>query len=230
MFLKERLKGENMKNILFKDFGVFLNTDKMEQYEVNKVIIFKDGEEKIIANYFLDNFKDYQAEINGEIKRKIKKELTANYNFVVKSEEQNSWNDKTQYTLYINGELNNYNFIGLELSGEQLNVKYSINDVLCSQCIGWNQKASNKAKYKDFEEAYKKINLYTIDNAEMEEFIKDLLKAYKQYKKAKETEKTYTCEDYKKMSLSSGTSKSENITMLKNNGFDVEGLSDEKEE
>lgn len=218
-----------MKSILFKDFGVFLNTNNMEQYEINKVVIFAEGQEKIIANYFLDNFKGYQTEINGEIKRKLKKDLTANYNFVVKSETQNSWNDKTQYTLYINGELNDFKFIGLSLDGEQLQANYMLNGFDCSQCIGWNQKASNKAKYKDFEEAYKKINLYTIDNAEMEKFIKDLLKAFKQYKKAKEIEKTYTWADYKKMSLSSGTSESENITMLKNNGFDVEGLNDEKE-
>ena len=210
-----------MENILFKDFGTFLNTTNGEQYEIKQVYVFKDKQVKMIANYFLDNFKNYRFIINGEIKRKLKIDLLSNYNFVVKSESQSSWNDKTQYDLYINGDVNNYNFINLSLIGEQLQANYTLNGFNCSQCIGWNQKASNKAKYKDFEEAYKKINLYTIDNAEMEKFIKNLLKAYKSYKKAKEIEKTYTVEDYLKMSLSSGTTEEENKTILKNNGFIV---------
>lgn len=210
-----------MRNVLFKDFGTFLNTEKGEQYEINKVIIFKDNQEKMIANYFLDNFKNYQFEVNGEIKRKLKKDLTSNYNFVVKSNEQSSWNDKTQYTLYINGDLNNYKFEKLSLHGEQLQADYKINNFECNQCIGWNQKESNKEKYHNFEEAYKKINMYSIDNENMEQYIKDLLKIYKKYKKAKETEKTYTEKDYLKMSLSSGTTEEENKTILKNNGFEV---------
>lgn len=210
-----------MENILFKDFGTFLNTTSGEQYEIKQVYVFKDKQIKMIANYFLDNFKNYQFIINGEIKRKLKIDLSLNYNFVVKSENQSSWNDKTQYDLYINGNINDYNFINLSLIGEQLQANYTLNGFNCSQCIGWNQKASNKAKYKDFEEAYKKINLYTIDNAEMEKFIKNLLKAYKSYKKAKEIEKTYTAADYLKMSLSSGTTEEENKTILKNNGFMV---------
>ena len=210
-----------MENILFKDFGTFLNTTNGEQYEIKQVYVFKDKQVKMISNYFLDNFKNYQFIINGEIKRKLKIDLLLNYNFVVKSEKQDSWNNKTQYDLYINGDINNYNFIGLSLIGEQLLANYTLNGFKCSQCIGWNQKASNKAKYKDFEEAYKKINLYTIDNAEMENIIKDLLKAYKNYKKAKEIEKTYTEADYLKMSLSSGTTEEENKTILKNNGFIV---------
>ena len=210
-----------MENILFKDFGTFLNTTSGEQYEIKQVYVFKDNQVKMIANYFLDNFKDYKFKINGDIKRKLKIDLSLTYNFVVKSENQSSWNDKTQYNLYINGDLNGYNFIDLSLIGEQLQANYTLNGYKCGQCIGWNQKASNKAKYKDFEEAYKKINLYTIDNAEMEHFIKDLLKAYKNYKKAKEIEKTYTAADYKKMSLSSGTSEEENKIILNNNGFEV---------
>lgn len=210
-----------MRNVLFKDFGTFLNTEKGEQYEVNKVVIFKEGQEKIIANYFLDNFKNYQFEVNGEIKRKLKKDLTLDCNFVVKSEEQSSWNDKTQYTLYINGDLNNYKFEKITLTGEQLIINYKVNGFDCSHCIGWNQKESNKLKYHDFDDAYKKINLYTIDNENMETYIKDLLKIYKKYKKAKETEKTYTEKDYLKMSLVSGTDETENKTMLKNNGFEV---------
>ena len=39
--------------------------------------------------------------------------------------------------------------------------------------------------------------------------------------KAKEIEKTYTAQDYKKMSLSSGTTEEENKTMLRNNGFEI---------
>lgn len=211
-----------MKNILFKNFGTFTNTENGEQYEINQVVIFKDNQEKIIANYFLDNFKEsYQFEYFGEVKRKLKKDLTANYNFVVKSESQSSWNDKTQYILYINGDLNKYNFVGLNLYGEQLVLEYMLNGAKCSHCIGWNQKESNQAKYKEFEEAYKKINYYTLDNANMEKYIKDLKKAYNHYKKAKEIEKTYTATDYKKMSLSSGTTEEENKKMLKNNGFNI---------
>jgi hypothetical protein len=211
-----------MENILFKDFGTFLNTSKGEQYEIKKVVIFKDNQEKIIANYFLDNFKnDYQFKINGDINRKLKIDLSLNTNFVVKSEKQDSWNDKTQYDLYLNGDLNNYIFNNLALEGKQLNIKYSVNGFNCSHCIGWNQKESNNAKYKKFDEAYKKINSYSLDNEEMEENIKNLLKTYREYKKAKEIEKTYTAEDYKKMSLSSGTSEEENQTMLKNNGFEI---------
>ena len=217
-----------MKNILFKEWGTHLNTANGEQYEINKVVIFEEGQEKVIANYFIDNFKEYKVEILGDVKRKLKKDLQANYNFVVKSEEQVFYKDNTQYTLYINGTLNNYIFVGLELNGEMLNLKYGINGALCSQCIGWNQKKSNKAKYKDFDTTYKKINGYTIDSQEMEKNIKDLMKAYKEYKKAKEEEKGYTWEDYKKMTLSSGTTKAENITMLKNNGLDVEGLENEE--
>lgn len=217
-----------MKNLLFKNFGVFLNTKDEEQYEINNVVIFQDNKEKIIANNFIENFKNYQFEINGDIKRKLKKDLTAKINFVVKSEKQDNWNGKTQYTLYINGDLNHYKFEKLELLGcGQLVAKYYINSINCNQCIGWNHKESNMAKYTDFKEAYKKIELYTIDNENMEKYIQDLQKAYKKYKKAIEKEKTYTAEDYKKMQLVSGTTYEENITMLKNNGFDVQGIKKE---
>lgn len=213
-----------MKNLLFKDFGTFTNTNNGEQYEINKVIIFKEGKEKIIADYFLDNFSNYQFEYNGDTKRKLRKDLNADYNFVIKSEKQDSWNDRTQYTLYINGDLNDYKFDRLELINDRLEMVYHINALKCSQCIGWNHKESNKTKYKDFEEAYKKINLYTIDNENMEVYIKDLLKQFKKYKKAKEIEESYTADDYKKMQLESGTTKEENLTMLKNNGFDTNGI------
>ena len=214
-----------MKNVLFRDFGTFLNTAKMEQYEINKVVVFEDEKEKVITNYFLDNFSNngYQFEINGEIKRKLSADLKSNINFVVKSDSQNSWNDKTQYTLYINGKLNNFIFIGLELISERLELKYGLNGVVCSQCIGWNNKESNKIRYD--EETIKTIDYLkyfdnTISYKERFEFFS---KQYKKYLKAKEIEKTYTIEDYKKMSLESGTTKEENLTMLKNNGYDIKG-------
>ena len=210
-----------MENILFKDFGTFLNTSKGEQYEIKKVIIFKDNQEKIIANYFLDNFREYQFEINGEINRKLKKDLGTSTNFVIKSEEQSSWNDRTQYNLYINGDLNNYELIGLALEGTQLNIKYILNGFNCSHCIGWNQKESNDLKYHKYEEIYKKLDMYRIGDKDFEDNLKELQKIYKKYVKALEEEKAYTEKDYKKMQLSSGTTEEENKTMLKNNGFEI---------
>ena len=213
-----------MKNLLFKDFGTFLNTNKMEQYEINKVVIFEDEKEKVIANYFLDNFSDYKCEINGDIKRKLKVDLKSDINFVVKSDKQDSWRDGSQYTLYINGKLNNFIFVGLELNGERLDLKYGINGVVCSQCIGWNNKESNKIRYN--EETTKIIDyLKYFDNTESyKEKVDYFNKEYKKYLKAKEKEKTYTTEDYKKMSLASGTTEEENKTMLKNNGYDIKGI------
>lgn len=215
-----------MENLLFKDFGTFLNTSNMEQYEINKVVIFEDGKEKVITNYFLDNFSNnnYQFKINGNIKRKLSIDLKSETNFVVKSEKQDNWCDKTQYTLYINGKLNNFVFIELELIGERLDLKYGINGVNCSQCIGWNNKESNKIRYN--EETTKIVDyLKYFDNTESyKEKVDFFNKEYKKYLKAKEKEKTYTTEDYKKMSLASGTTQEENVTMLKNNGFDIKGL------
>ena len=214
------------KNIIFKDFGTFINTNRGEQYELNKVIIFKDNQIKIIANYFLDNFtNNYQFEFLGDTQRKLKIDLSSNNHFVVKSENQNSWNEKTQYTLFLNGNILNYNLLGLELNGERLDITYNINDCKCSQCIGWNHKESGKIKYHDFNEQLKKINSYSLDyhSSELLENIKELEKITKKYQKIVEIEKTFTAQDYKKMSLESGTTKEENITMLKNNNFDVKG-------
>lgn len=215
-----------MNNLLFKDFGTFLNTSNMEQYEINKVVIFKDNEAKIISKYFLDNFRDYKFVINGEIKRKLKCDFSLNYNFVVKSDYQESWNDKTQYTLYINGDLNNYKLDKLELNGASLDLVYYMNDIKCSQCIGWNNKKSSALEYHDFNEQYKKINSYSLTGRanEVMENIKELEKIVKKYIKAKEEEKALTPNDYKKMSLESGTTKEENVTMLKNNNFDIKGI------
>ena len=83
----------------------------------------------MISNYFLDNFANGQFEFYGETKRKLKIDLSSKTNFVVKSEKQDSWNDKTQYTLYINGAINNYVFVDLELFGERLEAKYKINNI-----------------------------------------------------------------------------------------------------
>lgn len=216
---------ENLKNIIFKDFGTFINTNKGEQYELNKVIIFKDNQVKVIANYFLDNFSNYQFEFLGDTQRKLKIDLTSKNHFVVKSENQSSWNDKTQYTLFLNGDLLDYNLIGLELNGERLDLVYNINGAKCSQCIGWNHKESGLIKYHTFSEQLKNINSYDLDyhSDTLLENIKELEKITKNYIKAKEKEKTYTEQDYKKMSLESGTTKEENLTMLKNNNFDIKG-------
>lgn len=213
-------------NLLFKDFGTFTNTNNHEQYEINKVIIFKDNQEKMIANYFLDNFSNYQFTYYGNTKRKLKKDLTLKENFVIKSEEQNSWNDRTQYTLYINGNINNYQFNGLKLINTQLEACYILNGFDCAQCIGWNQKESNKIKYHELENLTKKIDSFTLEHHPDETLqnIKELEKLTKKYIKIKETEKSYTEKDYKKMQLESGTTKDENITILKNNGLDVKGV------
>ena len=218
------------KNLIFKNFGTFTSTSNGELYELKNVIIFKDNKIKVIANYFLDNFTDYQCEFDGETKRKLKEDLTANYNFVVKSKKQDSWNDKTQYDLYINGDINNYKFKELKLISDRLELCYTLNDSECSQCIGWNHKESNKYKYVEFENAYKKIHSYSLDNESTEQNIKELMQAFKNYKKALEIEKTYTANDYKKMQLESGTTKKENLTMLKNNGLDVAGIENNEEE
>lgn len=210
-----------MENTIFRDFGTFLNTSDSKQYELKNVIVFKDNEIKIIANYFSDNFNDYRFIVKGNISRKLKVDLSSKENFVVKANIQNSWNDKTQYDLYINGDLNNYELIGLKLSGTRLDICYKLNDFDCRQCIGWNHKESGKVKYKEFDETYKKINSYSLDNENMEQNIKDLLSVYRKYKKAIETEKQYTEKDYLKMSLESGTTEEENKTMLKNNGFEI---------
>lgn len=215
-----------MENLLFKDFGTFLNTEKMEQYEINKVVIFEEEQEKVIANYFLDNFSNngYQCKINGEIKRKLSIDLKCETNFVVKSEKQDSWHDKSQYTLYINGKLNNFIFVGLELIGERLDLKYGINGVVCSQCIGWNHKESNKIRYNEEITRICDYLKYFDNTDSYKEKVDYFNKQYKKYLKAKEIEKTYTIEDYKKMQLESGTTKEENLTMLKNNGYDIKGL------
>lgn len=217
---------EKIENLIFKDFGTFTNTNNHEQYEINKVIIFKDGEEKMIANYFLDNFSDYRFTYYGNTKRKLKKDLTSKENFVIKSESQNSWNDRTQYTLYINGDLNDYKFTGLKLVNKQLQACYILNNLNCEQCIGWNQKESNKIKYNELEKLTKKIDSFTLEHHPDETLknIKELEKLTKKYIKVKETEKSYTENDYKKMQLESGTTKEENLTILKNNGLDIGGI------
>lgn len=214
-----------MKNLLFKSFGTFLNTQNMEQYKINNVIIFKENQKKIISNYFLDNMRkqDYQFEINGDIKRKLKIDLSLSYNFVIKSEEQDPWDNVTKYDLYINGDLNNYNFIKLSLIGERLEILYTLNGFECSHCIGWNNKKSQNIKYHTFPELVKKLDSFRLEHhtQEITQDIKELEKIVKEYKKAIDLENTYTEKDYKKMSLSSGTTEEQNKEMLKNNGFEI---------
>ena len=213
-----------MENKLHKNcFGAFLETPK-GIYAIKQVIIFKDNKKLIIANmlivnYFLDNFRDkhYEFEFEGETPRKLKEDLTLKTNFILKSEKQD-------YDLYLNADLVNYEFIGLELIDDRLDITYKINGVKCYQCIGWNHKQSNIYKYNKFEEAYKNIHTYCLEDEGTEQRIKDLMKAYKNYKKWLEIEKTYTVDDYKKMSLYSSTTFEENITMLKNNGYDISGI------
>lgn len=140
-------------NKLYKDFGVYLNVDNNKFYTINNVYIFKDNEIKVVSNYFLDNFKDYEFNFNGEVKKKNKIDLTEKCNFVVKSQNQNSWDSVVRQDLYINGNINNYEFIGLQLNdctkkNERLDLVYKINGIECNHCVGWNNKLSNKVKKK----------------------------------------------------------------------------------
>lgn len=214
---------EEKTNILKKEWGTVLQTSDFKGYSIKDVYIFKDGVIKIKANYFIDNFNlnNYTFEFKGEVKKKNKIDLTSTCNFVIKSSNQDSWRDEVQQDLYINGDLNNYIFNKLDLVDERLEIKYIINGVECSQCIGWNHKESNKIQYGEFKEAYKMLDTFRIDSAEYEENIKNFQKVFKKYKKAKEIEQNYSALDYKKMSLQSGTTEEENKLMLKNNGFEV---------
>ena len=217
------MKEETKTNILKKEWGTILQTHDFKGYKIKKVYIFKDGVIKVIANYFIDNFnlQNYTFEFKGETKKKIKIDLTSDCNFIVKTSEPSSWSDEKEQDLYINGNINNYIFNGLELVGERLELSYTINGSKCSQCIGWNHKKSNAIQYGEFKEAYKMLDTFRIDSIEYEQNIKNFQKVFKKYKKVKEEEKSYTPQDYKKMNLVSGTNEEENKTMLKNNGMEV---------
>ena len=211
-----------MPNVLFQDWDIYLNTSDFKQYAISKVVIFKDNKIKIISKHFLDNFREKRFTINGDVKRKLKEDLSLDYNFVVKNDDKIC--DGTNYTLYINGDLNNYEFDELKLIGDELDIKYYVNGFKCSLCIGWNNKESSKYRYSEFQKAYDDIKTYNIDDVELDDKIKRLTSVVKKYRKAKEIEKTYTIDDYKKMDLRSSLTLEENIAILKGNGFDVKGL------
>ena len=208
-------------NKLYKDFGVYLNVDYKKAYAINKVYIFKDNEIKVVANYFLDNFKGYEFNFNGETKKKNKIDLNEKCNFVVKSQKQDSWDNVIRQDLYINGDINNYEFVGLHLNNctkknDRLDLVYKINGIECKQCIGWNNKLSNEVK-KEIDTLYKQLDTFRLDRVDYLDNIKELERLYKKYKKALETEENYLPFEYEKMSLSSGTSEEENIMMIENN-------------
>lgn len=212
-------------NKLYKDFGIYLNVDNNKVYAINNVYIFKDNEIKVVANYFLNNlygkFKDYEFNFNGETKKKNKIDLTEKCNFVVKSQKQDSWNNEIKQDLYINGDINNYEFIGLHLNdctrkNDRLDLVYKINDIECKHCVGWNKKLSNEVK-KEIDTIYKQLDTFRIDNVDYLDNIKKLEKLYNKYKKALETEEHYLPFEYEKMSLASGTSEEENRLMIENN-------------
>lgn len=211
---------EKEKNLLYKEFGTYLKTSDTKFYKIKNVYIFKDGVVKIISNYFIDNFKDYQGEFFGEVKKKNKIDLQANYNFVVKTSEPSLWSEENEQDLYINGDINNYNFVGLALNGERLDIEYNLNGEKMRHCIGWNHKEKYK-KQKEISEVLKKLDSFRLDSNEYEQDFNNYIKLYKNYKKAVEKEKQNTPQDYKKMSLASGTTEEQNKTMLKNNGMEV---------
>ena len=208
-------------NKLYKDFGVYLNIDNNKVYAINNVYIFKDNEIKVISNYFLDNFKDYEFNFNGETKKKNKIDLTEKCNFVVKSQNQNSWDSVVRQDLYINGDINNYEFIGLQLNdctkkNERLDLVYKINGIKCTHCVGWNNKLSNEVK-KEIDTIYKQLDTFRINSVDYLDNIKELEKLYNKYKKALETEENYLPFEYEKMRLESGTTEEENKIMIRNN-------------
>ena len=208
-------------NKLYKDFGVYLNVDNNKFYTINNVYIFKDNEIKVISNYFLDNFKGYEFNFNGEVKKKNKIDLTEKCNFVVKSQNQNSWDSVVRQDLYINGNINNYEFIELKLNNctkknERLDLVYKINGIECTHCVGWNNKLSNEVK-KEIDTIYKQLDTFRLDSVDYLDNIKELEKLYNKYKKALETEENYLPFEYEKMRLESGTTEEENKIMIRNN-------------
>ena len=208
-------------NKLYKDFGVYLNVDNNKIYAINNVYIFKDNEIKVISNYFIDNFKHYEFNFDGEVKKKNKIDLSEKCNFVVKSQNQNSWDSVVRQDLYINGDINNYEFIGLQLNdctkkNERLDLVYKINDIECTHCVGWNNKLSNEVK-KEIDTIYKQLDTFRLNRVDYLDNIKELEKLYNKYKKALETEENYIPFEYEKMRLESGTTEEENKIMIRNN-------------
>ena len=208
-------------NKLFRNFGTYLSVDYEKIYTIDNVYIFKDNEIKVISNYFLDNFKGYEFNFNGEVKKKNKIDLKEKCNFVVKSQNQNSWDNVVRQDLYINGDINNYEFIGLKLNNctkknDRLDLVYKINDIECSHCVGWNNKLSNGVK-KEIDTIYKQLDTFRINSVDYLDNIKELEKLYNKYKKALETEENYKPFEYEKMRLESGTTEEQNKMMIENN-------------
>jgi hypothetical protein len=215
----EITKELNGKSVLYREFGMYVKTNKEDFYKIKNVYIFSNDKVYIIDNYFYDNFKDYMV-LNGETTRKNKIDLTLKHNFVIKASVER-FDYEVKYNLYINADLNNYKFNKLELNGEQFNIYYELNGEQFNHCIGWNNKKSNAIKYdKQVEELYKYIHYF--DNREsFNESMKKYVELFEEYKKAIEEEKSYSIEDYKKFNLSSGTTEEENKLMLVNNGFEI---------
>lgn len=208
-------------NKLYIDFGVYLNVDNNKFYAINNVYIFKDNEIKVISNNFLKEVKGYEFNFSGEVKKKNKIDLNEKCNFVVKSQKQDSWDNVTRQDLYINGDINNYQFIELQLNdfnkkNEELDLVYKINGIECNHCVGWNNKLSNEVK-KDIDTIYKQLDTFRLNNVDYLDNIKELERLYNKYKKALEIEENYKPFEYEKMRLESGTSEEENKIMIRNN-------------
>jgi hypothetical protein len=216
MEIKKELNG---KSVLYREFGMYVKTNKEDFYKIKNVYIFSNNKVYIIDNYFYDNFNEYMV-LNGETTRKNKLDLTLKHNFVIKAPVER-FDYEAKYNLYINADLNNYKFNKLELIGEQFNICYELNGEQFNHCIGWNNKKSNAIKYdKQVEDLYKDIHYF--DNGErFNESMRKYTKLLEEYKKAIEEEKSYSVEDYKKFNLSSGTTEEENKLMLVNNGFEI---------
>ena len=62
-------------NRLCKEFGHYVQTEDNKFYAINKVYIFKEGEIKIVTDYFLDDLGKNEFEFLGETKKKNKRNL-----------------------------------------------------------------------------------------------------------------------------------------------------------
>ena len=208
------------KSVLYRDFGLYAKNEKEQFYKIKKVYIFSNDKIYMIDNHFYDNIKNDYLIINGETPRKNKIDLSLKTNFIVKAE-QEIYDFEIMYNLYINADLNKYNFDRLDLNGDMFNIYYKLNDNIYNHCIGWNNKKSNAIKYsEDVQNIYKYINYFS-NSEEYKNKLKEYTKKYNQYIKALEKEKQYNVNDYKYFNLASGTTEEENKTILKNNGFNI---------
>lgn len=210
-------------NRLYREFGHYVQTEDNKFYAINKVYIFKDGKIKIVTDFFLDDLGKNEFEFLGETKKKNKIDLNAKCNFVIKSQSQKSWDDTIRQDLYINGDINNYEFYDLTLNDfskkkkDRLDIEFIINGCKCSHCVGWNNKESNKIRYEDMKKAHQDLDYFRVDSEDYLDRIKNLEDTYYRYKRAVEIEESYTPMDYNKMRLASGTTEEENRIMIENN-------------